>query len=50
MRLIIGFEIGVFNFFSKALFYTQIQRYIATPGTKCFMWAQKAAMSRIMEM
>ena len=31
-----GFEIGMFYFFSKTLFYTHIQRYTATAGTKYY--------------
>ena len=31
-----GFEKSMFYFFSKNLFYTYIQRYTATAGTKCY--------------
>ena len=46
-----GFEINMFYFFYKTLFYTHIQRCIATAGTKCYkaytLHFQKAIMSRI---
>ena len=32
-----GFEIRMFSFFSKTLFYTQIQRYTAAAGTTCYI-------------
>ena len=31
-----GFEISMFYFFSKTLFYTHIQRHTAAVGTKCY--------------